>query len=324
MSRPLRIELPDGLYHVTNRGLERRKIVRDDTDRATWYRLLDRTVVRRRWRVLAWALMENHFHLFLRTPDADLSAGMHDLQSGYASFFNVRHTRRGPLFQSRFRAVLVEAAAHDWELTRYVHLNPVRAGLAARPEDYPWSSARHYLSSRGAPKWLAWQEVLAQHGRTIRTARRAYAHYLAEGLATGPVSPLKDVVASTLLGSDAFVERVREWARDRLPDRDVPAARELRAKVTLEAVEAVVCDVFGVEPEQLHRPRQRGNDARATLAYLARRWTAIPAEELGNRLGGVSGAAISQTVAKVTDRLCTDSALRARARACESALPLDV
>src|SRR5512136_660169 len=125
MARPLRIDIPDGVYHVTSRGLERRKIVLDDRDRRKWLELLGEGATRRRWRVFAWALLDNHFHLFLRTPDADLSAGMHDLNSGYVSVFNRRHKRCGPLLQGRFKGILVERAAHDWELSRYVHLNPV-------------------------------------------------------------------------------------------------------------------------------------------------------------------------------------------------------
>ncbi|MBM4043285.1 MAG: hypothetical protein FJ290_32760, partial [Planctomycetes bacterium] len=99
MARPLRVDIAGGVYHVTNRGLEQRAIVRDDADRLRWHKLLDVVATRRRWRVFAWVLLDNHFHLFLQTPDADLSPGMHDLESGYASGFNRRHERRGPLFQ---------------------------------------------------------------------------------------------------------------------------------------------------------------------------------------------------------------------------------
>ena len=125
MSRPLRIDIENGIYHVTSRGWERRVIVRDDRDREQWLSLLDRVAVRCGWQVFAWTLLDNHFHLFLRTPEANLSAGMHDLNSGYASTFNRRYRRSGSLFQGRFKAVLVENDSHALELTRYVHLNGV-------------------------------------------------------------------------------------------------------------------------------------------------------------------------------------------------------
>ena len=322
MSRPLRIEIPDGVYHVTNRGLERREVVRDDRDRRKWHELLDRTAMRRRWRIFAWALMDNHFHLFLQTPDADLSAGMHDLQSGYASVFNRRHERRGPLFQSRFKAILVEAASHDWELTRYVHLNPVRAGAATRAEEYAWSSARFYLAPRGAPTWLAWAEVLAHHGRTLRAARRAYGEYLAEGMASRPDSPLRRAVAGTLLGSAPFVERMKRWLQDKLPDREVPAARALRIRPSVDAVEAAVCRVFGEDAERLRERRRRGSAARGVALYLSRRWTGEAVTALAARFGGVSGQAVSALVARVAQGLEESRPLAKQERACEEALGL--
>ena len=105
MARPLRIEMENGLYHVTARGWERRGIVESDRDREDWLRLLDRVATRSNWRVFSWVLMSNHFRLFLRTPEPNLSAGMHDLHSGYASLFNRRHRRVGSLFQGRFKAI---------------------------------------------------------------------------------------------------------------------------------------------------------------------------------------------------------------------------
>jgi REP element-mobilizing transposase RayT len=103
MARPLRIEIEDGVYHVTTRGWERRRIVRSDREREDWLESLDQVVTRCGWRVFAWVLMTNHFHLFVRTPEANLSAGMHDLNSGYASLFNRRYRRAGSLFQGRFK-----------------------------------------------------------------------------------------------------------------------------------------------------------------------------------------------------------------------------
>ncbi len=140
MARPLRISVPGGTYHVTSRGLERRSIVSDDVDCQQWTDLLGRVASRRNWRLYAWALMNNHYHLFLRVPHADLSQGMHDLNSAYVSVYNRRHQRCGPLLQGRFKGILVQNKYHYWELSRYVHLNPVRAGLAIFPEKYPWSS----------------------------------------------------------------------------------------------------------------------------------------------------------------------------------------
>ena len=309
MARPLRVDVADGVYHVTSRGLERRDVVGTDRDRARWLDLLAEVAARRDWRVLAWALMNNHFHLYLRTPHADLSAGMHDLNSGYATGFNHRHGRVGPLFQGRFKAILVERDYHAWELSRYVHLNPVRAGLAARPEDYAWSSCPAYLGRRDAPEWLAWEEVLCEHGRTVRAARRAYGRFLAEGLATRIASPLGEAVASTLLGSPSFVERTTRWLQDRLPDRDVPAARALRRDVSVAEVAGTVARELRV-PADLLRVRGRwGNEARAVAVHVSRRVTRAPLAEIGSYFGGVKGAAVAIIVRRVAERRANDRAL---------------
>ena len=316
MARPLRVDVPGGVYHVTSRGLEGRAIVRDDADRAKWLELLDRVAARRRWRVFAWALMSNHFHLFLETPEADLSPGMHDLNSGFASAFNRRHGRSGHLLQGRFKAILVERAPHGWELSRYIHLNPVRAGLAGEPAAYPWSSCRHYVRGGDAPAWLAWEDVLREHGRTLRAARRAYALFLAHGVAEPPPSPLSGVVASTLLGSAGFIQRMRAWLEDRLPDREVPAAREVRATVAIEQIEAAVCEAFGVNTDALRARRRRGNEPRAVALYLCRQLSGTPMVELGRRFGGVTGQAAGIAARGIAERLGRDRRLAKTAQRC--------
>ena len=320
MARPLRVDIAGGFYHVTSRGLERREIVRDDADRRKWLELLGEVAARRCWRVFAWALMTNHFHLFLETPNADLSAGMHDLNSGYVSTFNRRHGRCGPLLQGRFKAILVERSAHDWELSRYVHLNPMRAGLEARPGEYAWSSCGCYLGRRKPPEWLAWEDILREHGRTLGAARRAYARYLAEGAERSLLSPLTRVVASTFLGSEGFVARMRARLEGLLPDREVPAARKLRAELDVPAIEGAVCRIFGVRPEVIQARGIHGNDARAVAFYLCRKLAPASMVAVGRRLGGVTGQAAGKAARSVARRLQTDTSLCAVVAACEEAV----
>ena len=135
MARPLRIELAGGLYHVMSRGNDRRAIVRDDADRQRRLDWLERTVQTYGWRLHAFALMTNHEHLFLETPEPNLSAGMHLLNSSYTGYFNLRHRRAGHLFQGRFKAHLVEEEGYFTEISRYIHLNPVRASWSSGPNN---------------------------------------------------------------------------------------------------------------------------------------------------------------------------------------------
>jgi REP-associated tyrosine transposase len=269
---------------------------------------------------MAWALMDNHFHLFLHTLEPNLSDGMHDLNSGYVTGFNRRHSRHGPLLQGRFKSILVEPGYHYWELTRYVHLNPVRAGLAGEPEHYPWSSCLAYFRSQAAPEWLAWEEVLALHGPTLRTARRAYRKFLMAGLDAPDRPPTEQAVAGTVLGSSVFLDRIKTWLGDRLPDREVPAARQLRHTVSLQDVAEAVCLAYDVSEVSLEQRGRPNNHPRSVAIYLSRRLTQASIEEIGIRFGGVQGSAVSHTVGKVADTRAGDRSFDRQMAAIEAGL----
>ncbi len=318
MARPLRIDLPNGVYYVTSRGLERQGIARDEQDCARWFELLGAVATRRRWRVFALVMMPSHYHLLLETPEGDLSAGMHDLNSGYASAFNRRYGRRGPLFAGRFKAILVEPGYRYWELSRHMHLNPVRAGQVKRPQDWPFGSCEAYLGTAFGPAWLAWRQVLEGHGATLAEAQENYERSLAEGVAKPPLSPLWGVTESVFLGSGQFVGRMMEL----LARRNVPAARASRPAVGVEAIERAVCAVFGVAEGQLRQRRRRGNEARAVALYLCRKWTEMPRGGIGERFGGVSAQAVSKMALQVARQLDHDRGLAERIGRCEAELEL--
>jgi len=138
MARPLRIEFPGAVYHVTSRGNERRSIFRSDTDRKAFLRFLATATSRFGWSVTAWVLMSNHIHLVVQTPEPNLSRGMQWLNGSYAAWFNHRHDRSGHLFQGRFKAFLIEKESYFAEVLRYVVLNPIRAGIVQQLETYRW------------------------------------------------------------------------------------------------------------------------------------------------------------------------------------------
>ena len=142
MARPLRIEFPGALYHVTARGNARAPIFLEDADRQLLLATLGDAHERHGWLCHAYCLMPNHYHLLLGTPEANLSQGMRQLNGLYTQRFNRRHDRVGHVFQGRFKGILVERGAHLLELARYIVLNPVRAGIVACAEAYRWSSLR--------------------------------------------------------------------------------------------------------------------------------------------------------------------------------------
>ena len=161
MARPLRIELADGVYHITTRGNERKAIYRDDADRETFLATLDETRSRFGWLILCYCLMGNHYHLLARTPRPNLARGMGHLNGVYAKRFNRRHRRVGHLFQARYHAVLVQQDEHLLATVGYIVNNPVRAHIVATCEQWRWSSHRATLGKR--PPGLLDLDALLRH-----------------------------------------------------------------------------------------------------------------------------------------------------------------
>ena len=187
MARPLRIEFPGAIHHVTSRGNERRPIVHDDVDRRMFLTFLGQAVRRFGWSLTAWVLMTNHFHLVIQTPDANLSRGMHWLNSAYAGWFNHRHARCGHLFQGRFKSFLVETGTSLREVVRYVVLNPVRAQMVSHPEQYAWSSYRSSAGLDGAEDWLDTQSLMELFDSDADAGRGIYRDYVLAKINESPI-----------------------------------------------------------------------------------------------------------------------------------------
>ena len=206
MTRPLRIEFAGALYHVTSRGDRREAIFEDDGDRIAFLELLAEVVDRFNWVCHAYCLMSNHYHLLLETVEANLSQGMRQLNGVYTQASNRRHERVGHIFQGRFKAIVVDREAYLLALSRYVVLNPVRAQLVARPEDWPWSSYRAMTGAAPVPQWLATDGLLRHFGANRTIARVRYRHFVEAGAGQDPWGGLRQQI---YLGDQAFVEQMQ-------------------------------------------------------------------------------------------------------------------
>jgi putative transposase len=233
MGRPLRIEFEGACYHVTSRGNEQKDIFKSKRDREKFLGYLESAVFRYGAIVHAWCLMTNHYHLLLETPQGNLSQIMRHINGAYTNYFNAKRKRAGHLFQGRYKAILIEAEQYLVELSRYIHLNPVRAGIVARPKDYPWSSYRVYVDLQPPAKWHQTEFILAHFdGQTAR-----YRQFVEDLLDKEYESPLTQTVAATVMGSDEFVRHFTETHLAQKPaDRDVPAVRHLAKPLRLEKI----------------------------------------------------------------------------------------
>ena len=236
MSRPIRIEFPNALYHVTSRGDRREAIFEDDEDRRIFLQTLEQAVKQFNWLCHAWCLMDNHYHLLIQTPDGNLSKGMRQLNGVFTQASNRRHRRVGHLFQGRFKAILVDSDAYLLELARYVVLNPVRAGLVKRAQDWPWSSYRASMGLAAPTPFLAVDGLLAQFARRRDTARTRYAQFVAEGIKAE--SPWKQLKAQVFLGDEQFIERMQKHAAPtQRGDIQIPMAHRRAPAASLPQIE---------------------------------------------------------------------------------------
>jgi REP-associated tyrosine transposase len=234
MSRPVRIEFPDALYHVTARGDRREDIFDDDRDRLSFLETFEHVVCRFNWLCYAWCLMDNHYHLLIQTPDGNLSKGMRQLNGVYTQTSNRRHRRVGHLFQGRFNAILVDSEAYLLELSRYVVLNPVRAGMVKESADWAWSSYRASLGLEPAPVWLAVDGLLTQFAKHRGIARQRYAQFVADGVNAS--SPWQELKGQIFLGDERFVHRMQAHMQSGRDDVQIPKTQRRPPPDSLEEI----------------------------------------------------------------------------------------
>jgi REP-associated tyrosine transposase len=273
MARQPRIEYPGALYHVISRGIERRGLFRDDADRKRYLSYLERAVERFRCRILAYCLMSNHVHLAVETGKIPLSRIMRSINTSCAGYFNARHRRTGYLFQGRYKAFLVDQDEYLVSLVRYIHENPVRAGIVKRPGEYRWSSHRSHLD--GGPRWLATDEVLGRFGRSRSTARKNFAAFFGEEEKL-PYSSARRYV-QTVVGEEGFAQSVLER-----PEDDALLIRRIEPERLVEWVSRAE-NVDAGELSGLGRGRDISR-VRAICGYLGREVARLPLSRIARVL----------------------------------------
>lgn len=274
------MEFPEAVYHVMSRGNEKSVIFRDDRDRRTFLAILASVIRKERWLLHSFCLLGNHYHLLVETPLGKLSHGMHGLNGHYTQQFNRRHERAGHLFEGRFKAIVVEKESHLLELHRYIVLNPVRAGLAATPEDWAWSSYRATCGRSAAPPWLEVRWTLGQFGADGEGARTSYMRFVARGMSkfSEPV-----VHAQLFVGRRSFVASMSQRLRDRVLGDEIPFVQRRPCPPTLAEISAAVAREWKVPATAL--ARRRAGEPRIAAIYLAVRAAGSTAREIGSAFG---------------------------------------
>ncbi|MBU2509011.1 MAG: transposase [Patescibacteria group bacterium] len=208
MPRPPRIEYPGALYHITSRGNEKKNIYTYDQDRMTFLDILHDATDEYNWICHAYCLLNNHYHILIETPDANLSAGMKQLNGNYAQIYNKTHSRVGHLFGGRFGSIIIEKDPHLFEVARYVVLNPVRAGLVDQPKNWIWSSYHATAGLDKTPDFLNTKWTLELFSNSEKKAREEYKYFVSDGIKAS--SPFKSLVKDPILGSRQFKDKIKK------------------------------------------------------------------------------------------------------------------
>ncbi len=307
MGRPLRIEYPGAVYHITSRGNERQTIYRDEEDKTRFLKIIGDTALKFQVIVYAYVLMDNHFHLLLETPLGSLSQVMQKILVSYTNGFNARHRRSGHLFQGRYKAILVDEDSYLMELSRYIHLNPVRAGIVKKPEDYPWSSYAAYVKPRQAEEWLKVNQILLQCSQTMGQAAWAYKQFVNEGI--GQPSPLKEAYLGTILGSPSFIEMIKLRIEGMAQDEEIPALKRCRAELTLARIDQVVADFYDIAPDLLHTGNKR-NWYQQVGIYFAKRLTRLRNSEIAEYYGNKHYSSVTRIAVRMPEKAKKDKKTR--------------
>lgn len=305
MSRPLRIEFPGATYHVMNRGLASHPIFLTEPDRVTFLEGLTEVHARWRLRIFAYCLMRTHYHLCVQTPEVPLSRVMRHIDGVYTQRYNRRHGRDGPLFRGRYRAIVVDADRYLLAVVRYIHQNPMSAGVIAHPEQYRWSSLRAYLTARGRPAWLDTQTVLAY----FRGRRPAFLAFMRAQPEAELTAFYRAGRGAPILGTETFKARLRARRRRERSDREVPERRHLA--VPLEACLRAVARAYGVPEDRLgHSQRGVTNRPRQVAMYVCREVGGYSHREIAERLRAGSYSTVSSVCAMLKGRLEEDRDLQ--------------
>ena len=312
MSRPLRIEYPDAWYHVMNRGRRGENVFADSNDYLIFIALLQETSEMFGFRVSAFCLMSNHYHILVQTPRANLSRAMRHINGVYTQRYNRKRNTDGQLFRGRYKSVFVQEDSHLLELLRYIHRNPVRAHMCNGVGDYLWSSHKGYISTAKRWDWLHKDFLLDMFDRNQHKAKRQYTNFvdLEDSLEVTDFFSKKN--RSLFFGSLDFIDRVKSRNTPQVQNHsEVPQAKCFAP--TIAEIKRTVCQYYGVEQRQLEQTKRgQVNEPRNVAIFLARKRCGIGLEEIGREFELFKYSSVSSIVTRTEKQLLRNKQLQNR------------
>lgn len=291
MARPYRLQEQNCLYHITSRGDDRKKIFISDYDYEKFLEYIKAAKEKFKFHLYAYCLMGNHYHLLLKITQPNLSKIMQYINTSYTIYYNVKRKRSGHLFQGRFKSILVEEDSYFTELTRYIHLNPVRAKMVDNPEKYRWSSCNAYLTNKA-------DEVIDKDRikELLTMDNVRYRQFVQEGIKNS-FDPFKNVYAGFILGKAKFIKDKLNQLRIEVDSKDFAHKRAVKNIIDPQEVINIVAKHFKLDTEQIIKSKSRPMIAKKAALCILRRKTGLTNNEIGRifnmKLAAVSKAALS-------------------------------
>ena len=255
--------------------------------------------------------MGNHYHLLLETPQGNLSRVMRDMNGSYTMYFNTRYRRVGHLLQGRYKALLVDKENYLLEVSRYIHLNPVREEFVERPEDYQYSSMSFYFEDGVIRPWMDVTYLLFHFGSVLPEQRKRYKKFVYDKIHDKEYM-LNNVYANHILGSEDFVEKIiKTYLRKKLVSQEVPDAKKLIYGKSLGDVAKVVVEYYKVDRNLLYKRKRGHNRPQKVFIYLSRRYTDTTLGQIRHYLKNSIGEnSISKIFSRIQDEMCKDKSLK--------------
>jgi putative transposase len=319
MSRPLRIAYPNAWYHVMNRGRRAEKIFLDNLDYKAFVELLQETSEDWNVRIAAYCLMPNHYHMLIQTPDANISRAMRHVNGVYTQRFNSRHHHDGQLFRGRYKSILVNGDSYLLQLVRYIHRNPIKAGLVENSDFYAWSSHKAYVSIAKKWDWLHKGFILGILTSDKSKQMRAYRRFMAADEDEKITGILDHKKWPSLLGPRNFIEWVKATYQDLKGSNEIPQIRELYADP--DRIISGVCAYYSVKHKDLFiSNRGTFNEPRNVAIYLMRKLRRDTLSDIGKTFQMEKYSSVSSVIGRLKYRMRNDSKLKKRVRTMESRL----
>ena len=303
MTRPLRVEYPGAFYHVFSRGNAGEHVFKGDADKKKFLQYLAKDVERFSIILHTYCIMSNHYHLLIETPLPNLSVAIQWLNISYAAYYNKRHQRSGHIFQGRYKSILIDKDDYIKQLSRYIHLNPVRAKLVSKPLDYQWSSYSAFIEKAKDCDWLETSGILQHFGKKRKQSKANYKIFVEEVDVESIENPNKDLVGGFILGDDEFVKWVyNKFVSSRKENKEIPQQRKIRPGISIDEIVNKSCIEFGCKKDYILKRDSKRN--------IARDYSCESAKNIGGYLGGISGAAITLKYKSVFNKSCKDNKLK--------------